>query len=576
MSTGLPQQDAQSDFARERRRRALRGSPRACASSPTTSRRCSRSRRSSRRSGAAGERDLGIQTIPLDSIVGTVDRRDGEFDREFRPASPQLRGRWERIAAARRRGEAMPPIDVYRIGELHFVQDGHHRVSVARALGDTTIEAHVREVETELGAGRELRLRDLPLKQHERVFHERVPLPPEARARIKLSDEWRYAQLATLVEAWGFRASHAREQLLSREEMARAWFTRGVRAGRRGAGARRASAARAPRPSATCASRCCASCCSTRTTGTTTSSSGCSARRARPASRTTRWSTRSSRRCAERPRPRRGPVGRGLAVRVGAAVEPGDPGRFHALFGRDSLITALQVLPGAPDVARATLRALAGLQGTRTTRDARGAGEDRARVPRRAAGRRDALRRPRVAGRRAPLLRHRRRDVVVPRRARGARRPRARGRAARRGGARPRGCAARSSAAAGSCAGGRAGLGGGLAQQGWRDADDAGGRDGGGILRADGTVPPPPLADADTQAAAVAALRALAALSGSGVHAGAARTRRAARRALRAGGDGARRRGLPVRGAGSQLGWLLWAGVPDAPAPPSGWRSPTS
>jgi glycogen debranching enzyme len=46
-------------------------------------------------------------------------------------------------------------------------------------------------------------------------------------------------------------------------------------------------------------------------------------------------------------------------------VEPGDPGRFHALFGRDSLITALQVLPERPDVARATLRALAALQGSR-------------------------------------------------------------------------------------------------------------------------------------------------------------------------------------------------------------------
>ena len=62
--------------------------------------------------------------------------------------------------------------------------------------------------------------------------------------------------------------------------------------------------------------------------------------------------------------------------------EPGDPGRFHALFGRDSLITALQVLPAAPEVARATLRALAALQGTRRRPgDRRGAGQDPARVP---------------------------------------------------------------------------------------------------------------------------------------------------------------------------------------------------
>jgi hypothetical protein len=51
-----------------------------------------------------------------------------------------------------------------------------------------------------------------------------VPLPAALRDRIQLSDEWRYAQLATLIEAWGLRASYAREQLLSRKEVAEAWF----------------------------------------------------------------------------------------------------------------------------------------------------------------------------------------------------------------------------------------------------------------------------------------------------------------------------------------------------------------
>jgi hypothetical protein len=173
--------------------------------------------------GRDSQRDLGIQTIPLDSIVGTVDRAHKEFDRSFRPA-PGVRGRWQGIAEARRRGVAMPPIDVYRIGELHFVIDGHHRVSVARAQGEKVIDAHVIEVRTKIGAGRDLKLRDLPLKAHERVFAERVPLPPDKRAQIELSDEWRWAQLGNLVEAWGFRTSHARGHLLSRPEMAEAWF----------------------------------------------------------------------------------------------------------------------------------------------------------------------------------------------------------------------------------------------------------------------------------------------------------------------------------------------------------------
>ena len=172
--------------------------------------------------------------IPLDSIVGTVDRRRGDFDRAFRP-SPSTRGRWERIAEARKRGEAMPPIDVFRIGDLHFVHDGHHRVSVARAMGDKDINAHVIEVRTKLGA--EPRAADArpAAEGHERVFHERVPLPPRPRERIQLSDEWRYAQLATLVESWGYRATLEREQLLSAPEMARAVVPRGVRADRRGA-----------------------------------------------------------------------------------------------------------------------------------------------------------------------------------------------------------------------------------------------------------------------------------------------------------------------------------------------------
>jgi hypothetical protein len=222
--TGLPQQDAQSDFTRERRRRALAKIVSRLHFEPDDVSVILPFEEVAAALGRRSERDIGLQMIRLDSIVGTVARRHGEFDRNFRPASSGVRGRWEQIATARRRGETMPPIDVYRIGELHFVQDGHHRVSVARALGDTHIEAHVREVRTELSAGAELQLRDLPLKKHERVFRERIPLPVALRDRIQLSDEWRYAELAMLIEAWGLRASYAREQLLSRAEIAETWF----------------------------------------------------------------------------------------------------------------------------------------------------------------------------------------------------------------------------------------------------------------------------------------------------------------------------------------------------------------
>jgi hypothetical protein len=155
--------------------------------------------------------------------VGTVDRSRG-FDRNFRPTSPQVRRRWERIAQAMRRGEPMPPVDLYKVGGAYFVRDGHHRVSVARALGLEEIDARVTEVVTRVRAGADLRRGDLPLKSHERVFLERVPLPPEARRRVRPSDPWDFALLAEGVEAWAFRWGQEHGRPLDRAEAARRWY----------------------------------------------------------------------------------------------------------------------------------------------------------------------------------------------------------------------------------------------------------------------------------------------------------------------------------------------------------------
>ena len=225
MSTGFPHEDAKSSFARERRRQALAKIAARLRFEPDDVSAMVPFEEAVAALGRVGERDLGVQEIPLDTIVGSVDRRRGEFDRAFRPAISEVRGRWERISLARRRGETMPPIDVYRVGDMHFVRDGHHRVSVARSMGDTTIEARVREVQVKVGADPALRTGDLPLKAHERVFFERVPLSPERRRRIQLTDEWRFVFLASLIESWGYRASLQRQHLLSREEVAEAWFT---------------------------------------------------------------------------------------------------------------------------------------------------------------------------------------------------------------------------------------------------------------------------------------------------------------------------------------------------------------
>jgi hypothetical protein len=107
---------------------------------------------------------------------------------------------------------------------MHFVRDGHHRVSVARQMGLDKIDAYVTEIVTEVGADPAVRIQDLALKSHERLFFERVPLPAELRDRVQLSVGSWWAGLAEGVEAWGFRAMQARGEFMTREETALLWF----------------------------------------------------------------------------------------------------------------------------------------------------------------------------------------------------------------------------------------------------------------------------------------------------------------------------------------------------------------
>ncbi|HXS43624.1 MAG TPA: hypothetical protein VN751_03275, partial [Solirubrobacteraceae bacterium] len=222
LDTGFPSADAQDDFVRARRRQVMAGLARRLGREPGDVDVILPYDEVVAALGFLEERYVGLETVPLDTILGTVDRTKG-FDRQFRPTTSRVRARWERIANAVRRGEPMPPISLYRIGEVHFVRDGHHRVSVARAMGRTEIEAYVVEVVTRVGADRTLRVGDLPVKSHERLFDERVPLPARARRRIRMSDPWDFGILAEAVEAWAFRAMQDRAEFLQRAAAARLW-----------------------------------------------------------------------------------------------------------------------------------------------------------------------------------------------------------------------------------------------------------------------------------------------------------------------------------------------------------------
>ena len=173
--------------------------------------------------GRRGERSLGLQEIPLDQIVGSVDKvRD--FDRRFRPTSDRSRQRWEALAEKSRLGEYLPPIDVYKLGNLYFVRDGHHRVSVARAQGATEIEAYVTEIDTVIDTEGIGGRRDLEGKNWGLRFLKRVPLTGERRAEINCTDPSDYHRLAEMVEAWACRLMHDEGAYFDKATMAKRWF----------------------------------------------------------------------------------------------------------------------------------------------------------------------------------------------------------------------------------------------------------------------------------------------------------------------------------------------------------------
>jgi hypothetical protein len=84
----------------------------------------------------------GVVNVSLDRIIGSEGRTD-DFDGTFYPLKSHNRDRWIGIAAARRNGTTLPPVDLIQVGDSYYVRDGNHRVSVAKAAGQVDIEAQI-------------------------------------------------------------------------------------------------------------------------------------------------------------------------------------------------------------------------------------------------------------------------------------------------------------------------------------------------------------------------------------------------------------------------------------------------
>ena len=117
----------------------------------------------------------GVQTVRIDQIAGSLNRYH-QFDRAFLPVQDDTAERWQRVSQAFYAEISLPPVVLYKVGQVYFVVDGHHRVSVARRQGQIYIEAEVRECATKVDITPNLKTEDLEILHTKVNFLERTNL----------------------------------------------------------------------------------------------------------------------------------------------------------------------------------------------------------------------------------------------------------------------------------------------------------------------------------------------------------------------------------------------------------------
>ncbi len=173
-----------------------------------------------------GQRALGLQTVPLDKIVGS-EGRFGEFDRSFYPQHQGIGDRWKRIGRARYRNENLPPVQLVKIGDIYFVRDGNHRLSVARSLGQEEIDAHVVEIETNVPLTADLDEAELEHKAAQSRFVERSGLlrvRPGVLVPLEASDPSTYDELMRHIEGHRYFLDKERGRDMSWDEAVASWY----------------------------------------------------------------------------------------------------------------------------------------------------------------------------------------------------------------------------------------------------------------------------------------------------------------------------------------------------------------
>jgi len=167
----------------------------------------------------------GLQEVPLEQIVGSVGRyRD--FTGTFLPKTNKMQERWSRVYAVASGMMGLPPIELYKVGDVYFVRDGNHRVSVARQLNAKTIQAHVTELPTSIALKPGMSAEELDALTSYAEFLDitRLPYTRPHHQSMELSETSRYDDLLGHIYLHGAVKQQQDGQTVQLDEAATDWY----------------------------------------------------------------------------------------------------------------------------------------------------------------------------------------------------------------------------------------------------------------------------------------------------------------------------------------------------------------
>ncbi len=171
-----------------------------------------------------GQHSLGLKSVPLDDIIGSVGRYQ-DFDREFLPTQTHTMERWISVDKAHYADKVLPPVDLIKMGEVYFVRDGNHRISVARQRGQTFIDAYVTEIDVPVPLTPDTELSDLVVAQERVDFLEATHLDtlrPDGIPETRVPGQ--YPRLLEHIRAHHWFLGTQRGEPVPWEEAVLSWF----------------------------------------------------------------------------------------------------------------------------------------------------------------------------------------------------------------------------------------------------------------------------------------------------------------------------------------------------------------